>query len=164
MATNTVDINFCIFLDVNNHQFDAPDDRENAPAQQDHHLNETVQVAQQLSPGLTSAVNGGADDTNCFPWFQSQSKLNRLEVRAALSMSINVLPVWLCTFPVTLNAIALYWCIQFENDCSTILYLNPYIRDLFLIHSIYNPMMYMSSSTEFRRALLRLVKKCKIIK
>jgi hypothetical protein len=47
--------------------------------------------------------------TQCFAWFHTRPKISRLEIRAALSLSINFLPVWLCTFPVTLNAIAIYW-------------------------------------------------------
>lgn len=35
----------------------------------------------------------------CFPWIQPRSKVNRLEVRAALSMSMNVLPFWLLYSP-----------------------------------------------------------------
>lgn len=44
----------------------------------------------------------------CFPRLCGRSKFSRLEFRAAFNMSINVLPVWLCTFPVALNAISPY--------------------------------------------------------
>jgi hypothetical protein len=98
----------------------------------------------------------------CFSWFYSRPKISRLEIRAALSMSINVLPVWLCTFPVTLNAIAIYWCFCLQINCPVIMQINPYITDLFLLDFIYNPLMYMSSSTEFKRALVRLKHKFKI--
>ena len=47
------------------------------------------------------------DIVECFPWMSGRSKINRMEVRAALSMSINVLPFWLCTFPVSCQSIAL---------------------------------------------------------
>lgn len=99
------------------------------------------------------------EESMCFPWLRGRSKFSRLEFRAAFSMSINVLPVWLCTFPVALNAIALYWCIRMKLNCSLIFLINPYICDLFLIHCIYNPVMYMSSSTEFWRAMSRFLRK-----
>ncbi len=86
-------------------------------------------------------------------------KVNLLEIRAAIHLSINVLPFWVCTFPVTCNAIAIYWCIRLETECSVFFNINPYLRDMFLFHSIYNPMMYMLSSCEFRRAISHFIQK-----
>lgn len=111
---------------------------------------------QQLAQNCQSDFDEGS---LCFPWLHGRAKLSRLEFRAAFNMSINVLPVWLCTFPVTLNAISLYWCVHLELNCSTIVLINPYIKDLFLLQIIYNPVMYISSSTEFWRALFHLVRK-----
>lgn len=96
----------------------------------------------------------------------SSSKISRLEIQAALNMSVNVLPFWFCTFPVSCYAIGLYWCIRTEGDCSTILRTWPYMWNFFLLHSIYNPVMYMLYSCEFRRAILhitrKLVNKCQL--
>ncbi len=96
-------------------------------------------------------------ETECFAWVPGRPKTNRLEVRAALSMSVNVLPFWLCTFPVSCQAIALYWCMRLEASCYTTIYQNSYfLRELFMIHSIYNPLMYMITSCEFRKALFHI--------
>jgi hypothetical protein len=103
-----------------------------------------------------------AADTLCFSWFFNRPKLNRLEIHAALNMSINVLPVWLCTFPVTLNAIVIYWCIRLEKNCPIAFQINSYFTDFFLIQTIYNPLMYMSTSTEFKRAVTHLKQKCQL--
>jgi hypothetical protein len=97
-------------------------------------------------------------DTMCFSCFFNRPKINRLEILAALKM-VFVLPVWLCTFPVTLNAIMIYWCIRLEQHCPVIFQINPYFTDLFLVHVIYNPLMYMSTSTEFKRAVAHLKQK-----
>jgi 5-hydroxytryptamine receptor 1 len=88
-----------------------------------------------------------------------RTKINRLEVRAALDMSVNVLPFWLCTFPVSCYAMALYWCVRLEGECDAVFLTWTYMWDLFLLHSIYNPVAYMSTSTEFRRALLHIARK-----
>ena len=100
----------------------------------------------------------------CFSWFFNRPKLNRLEIRTAFSMSVNMLPFCFCTFPVTLNAIAIYWCIRLQTNCPTVFLINPYLTDLFLIHTIYNPLMYIFTSREFKRALIHLKDKlkCKI--
>jgi hypothetical protein len=100
-------------------------------------------------------------DTQCFAWFRTRPKISRLEIHAALSLSINFLPVWLCTFPVTLNAIAIYWCFRLGTSCPTLFRINPFICDLFLIQIVYNPLMCMYTSKEFKRALAHLKQKCK---
>ena len=103
-----------------------------------------------------------ATHTNFFHWIQDRSKLNRLEIRAALCMLINILPVLLGTFPLTLNSIALYWCIRLQKtNCSIVFEMNPYLRDLFRLHTIYAPIMYMTTSREFHRALIHLIQKWK---
>ncbi|XP_046454717.1 uncharacterized protein LOC124202411 isoform X2 [Daphnia pulex] len=99
------------------------------------------------------------DDTLCFTWFLNRPKLNRLEIRAAFSMSVNILPFWLCTFPVTVNGIIIYWCIHLQMNCPTVYRINPYIYDLFIVHVIYNPLMYISTSKEFKRALIHFKQK-----
>lgn len=102
-----------------------------------------------------------AEPELCFSWFYNRPKFNRMEIRAALTMSVNVLPVCLCTFPVTLNGIAIYWCIRLGKNCPILYQLNPYIYDFFQIYIVYNPIMYMFTSTEFKRALIHLKKKLK---
>jgi 5-hydroxytryptamine receptor 1 len=86
-------------------------------------------------------------------------KIHRLEVQAAFIMSANILPFSLCTFPVSCYAIALYWCLRLDGDCDTILLTWTYMWDWFMLHSIYNPVMFMSTSPEFWKALLRITRK-----
>ena len=124
------------------------------------HKDAVVESAQHwLHQNLESE---SSDTTDCFPWLQSHIKLSRLEVRAALNMSVSVLPVCLCTFPVTLNAIAIYWCIRLQRNCALLFGINPYFHDLFLIQAIYNPLMYMWRSAEFWRAVSHSLQKCKL--
>lgn len=105
---------------------------------------------------LSSSVDHPA---RTFIWKQVGSKVNRLEVQAAFSLSVNILPFWLCTFPVSCFAMATYWCTRFEGDCDTFLLLWTYLWDFFMLHSIYNPLMYMISCREFRRALFHTTAK-----
>ena len=110
-------------------------------------------------PNPTAQTSPEINTNNFFSWFRMRPNIKGLETRAALSLSINVLPFWVCTFPVTCNAIALYWCIRLESDCSIIFKINPYLRNMFLFHAIYNPFMYMLTSHEFRRALSHFIRK-----
>ena len=132
------------------------------PRQQRNEMNEGNSVeneADATGNALQQHLESQMDDPLCFSWFANRSKINRQEIRAALSLSINMLPFWLCTFPVTLNAIAIYWCVHLQMNCPTVFRINPYLTDLFLIHTVYNPLMYMFNSKEFKRALIHLRKK-----
>ena len=117
----------------------------------------------ETSPDFLATSSDDENTSECFGWFQNQSKVNQLEIRAALILSVNILPFWICTFPVTCNAISLYWCVRLGTDCSTTFAIYPYIGNLFLFHSIYNPLMYMFFSGEFRRALAHWVWKIRQI-
>ena len=114
---------------------------------------------------LQQHLESQLDDPLCFSWFANRSKINRQEIRAALNLSINMLPFWLCTFPVTLNGIAIYWCVLLQSNCPIVYRINPYFTDWFIVHTLYNPMMYIFTSKEFKRALIHLKDKmrCKII-
>lgn len=114
------------------------------------------------SDNTTLKMAPDVDDAECFPWMpiRRPNKVNRLEIRAALNMSVNILPFWLCTFPVSCNIMALYWCVRLEGDvCDVIDSGWPYLWNLFMLHTVYNPAMYMFTSFEFRRALPRVTKK-----
>ena len=117
----------------------------------------------EFAPGNTlQHLESHLDHTLCFFWFTNRPKLNRLEIRAALNMSVNMIPFWLCTFPVTLNAIMIYWCFRLQIKCSFIQQTNPYLVDWFTVHTIYNPLMYMFTSIEFKRAVINLKNKIKL--
>ncbi|KAK4010967.1 adenosine receptor A2b-like [Daphnia magna] len=90
---------------------------------------------------------------------QAASKVNRLEVQAAFSLSVNILPFWLCTFPLSCFAMATYWCTRLGGNCDTFLFIWTYMWDIFMLHSIYNPLMYMISCHDFRRALCHIFRK-----
>lgn len=121
-------------------------------------FNERNRVLTQTDKIFSSTFE--SEEGYCFQWMpQLKPQINRLEIRAALNMSINTIPIWIFTFPITCNGIALYWCTRLGTSCSFITITNPYLRNMFLFHAIYNPVMYMFSSMEFRRALRRLIEK-----
>ena len=108
---------------------------------------------------LTSQSVNNQDDIQSFARKSNRSKISRLELQAALNLSVNILPFWLCTFPVACYVIIDYWCIRLETSCDTVLstYGN-YFWNVFMFHSIYNPIMYMATCSEFRRALRHIAK------
>ena len=94
---------------------------------------------------------------------QRRPKINRLDIKTAHNMSITFFPFWMFIFPLVFNTIALYWCIRMEADCTLILAIRPFQRDVVvLFNGVYNPVMYMKSNSEFRRALDHLTRKLNI--
>ncbi|XP_046458954.1 uncharacterized protein LOC124205549 [Daphnia pulex] len=108
---------------------------------------------------LASQAIRNLGDTESFPWMPTRSKVNRLEVQAALNLSVNILPFWLCTFPVACNTIVVYWCIRLDVNFDILMVTLNFFWDTFMLHSIYNPIMYMATCAEFQRAFLRIANK-----
>ncbi|KZS17503.1 Uncharacterized protein APZ42_016373 [Daphnia magna] len=92
-------------------------------------------------------------------WKPAASKANRLEVQAAFSLSVNILPFWLCTFPLSCFSITTIWCTILGGNCGTFLLMWTYMWDIFMLHSIYNPLVYMITCHEFHRALCHIIRK-----
>ena len=68
-------------------------------------LTDTEKVEQlqaDNAPGnaIANQLDCELNDIDYFSWFFNRPKLNRLEIRAALSMSINMIPFWFCAFPL----------------------------------------------------------------
>ena len=125
-----------------------------------HRQGSTVECDRDARPPMMpSQSTRNQNDTECFPWMPIRSKINRLEVQAALNLSVNILPFWLCTFPVACYAIVVYWCIRLDANCDTIVVTWNYFWDTFMLHSVYNPIVYMVTCSEFRRAVLHIAKK-----
>ena len=117
-------------------------------------------VAVAGSDSLPATCVNNQELNACFSWAKiGPNKINPLEIRAAITMSVNILPFLVCSFPVTCNAIALYWCIRLESDCLIIFTINPYFRNIFIFYGIYIPLIYMLTSREFRQSLSLFLKK-----
>lgn len=103
-----------------------------------------------------------AFNLHCFPWGKTQrTGIARLDFRAALILSVNVLPFWLFTFPLAFYIMAIYWCSKLQLECSYELMMEAdgYVKFLFYTPCIYMPVMYAMNSSELQRALKHLFKK-----
>lgn len=98
--------------------------------------------------------SGDNEDTSPPTVTNKCKQLSKLEVRAALSLSINVLPMWLCHLPIAVSAIALYWCFyqHQSGDCGAIVQVNVWMKNVYFAHSLYIPCTYVITNREFHRA------------
>lgn len=108
-----------------------------------------------------SPVNNGSDTIECHHFWQTifERTPRNLEAKAALSLSIYVLPMWLCHFPQAFFTFALFWCLNFEKECISILKINAVVKNFYFAYTFYNPLMYVVTSKEFHRAVVRLCKR-----
>ena len=95
-----------------------------------------------------------------------QHRINRLELEATVTLVCGVMS--LCFFSLPYSAVSMsdWICrrhlhqfapIQHQKWCSSVQFTLPYLRELFLIHSVYNPIMYMIRSREFTNALRSII-------
>lgn len=82
-----------------------------------------------------------------------------LEAKAALSLSVYVLPMWICHFPQAFFAFTLYWCLKLGRHCMPVMEINSMMKNIYFFYTFYNPVMYAVTSREFRRAFARLYKR-----
>lgn len=88
-------------------------------------------------------------------------RINRLELEATVTLVCGV--VSLCFFSLPYSAVSMGdWICRRHQPmefrwCSTVQYTVPYARELFLVHSVYNPIMYMIRSREFSEALRSII-------
>lgn len=73
---------------------------------------------------------------------------------------MNVMPMWICQIPLALNTMTLYWYIKFEKDVTLIVSTNVWLRNIYHVFLVYNPLMFIFVSRGFLRALLRLLDRC----
>lgn len=175
MALENFGENWTNFLNLSNLGIEVQEVPGSGPLQAAHHQRIAINVEQsnvdvtndQMQNDKTTSTGlFNSDDADCFPWFRPQ--INRLEVKAALNLSVNTIPFWICTFPITGFGISIYWALVYRLDCSMLLTINFYMDFMFLFHLVYNPVMYMCRSLEFRRAFKRFCQKwspitCKVI-
>jgi len=127
-------------------------------------LGEAEEIEQRMQQLIRAEIlpSNHQENMNCMSSFLLQiSGIKRLEIRTALQLFINILPFWICTFPLSCCSMAMYWCIELRLNTSILYVAISYTRDLFLVHVIYNPVMYMCNSIEFQSAVVHLFQKLK---
>ncbi|XP_046447839.1 rhodopsin-like [Daphnia pulex] len=95
-----------------------------------------------------------------------QHRINRLELEATVTLVCGVMSLCLFSLPYSAISMGDWICrrylhpfspIPHHNWCSAVQFTLPYLRELFLIHSVYNPIMYMIRSREFTNALRSII-------
>ena len=80
--------------------------------------------------------------------------ISKLQLEATWILAADVISLCLISSPIFLLFFSNLFCAQ---DCTTFDWMIPYYRELVLVHSVYNPIIYMCRSKEFSTALR---KKC----
>lgn len=81
--------------------------------------------------------------------------ISKLEVEATWTLAQGVTSLGIISSPVLIVLMGAFFCSQIYDDCTAVTWMIPYFRELVLIHTIYNPIMYIYRSQEFSSAIKR---------
>jgi hypothetical protein len=83
--------------------------------------------------------------------------ISKLEVEATWTLAQGVISLGIISSPILITSLGAFFCSHFYDDCTAVTWMISYFRELILIHTIYNPIMYICRNQEFSSALLRKV-------
>ena len=95
-------------------------------------------------PNLTSVVNLSSN----MVIHVDNEKLSRMELEAARTLVIGVASLFAMTFAILVLFIILYVCQLNKFECDSVRWLAPYFKELWLIHSVYNPIIWFMRNDE----------------
>ena len=95
-------------------------------------------------PNLTSVVNLSSN----MVIHVDNEKLSRMELEAARTLVIGVASLFAMTFAIIVLFIILYVCQLNKFECDSVRWLAPYFKELWLIHSVYNPIIWFMRNDE----------------
>lgn len=79
--------------------------------------------------------------------------ISKLEVEAAWTLVMGAISLLLISSPIFVVLVSSLLCSHLYDDCTSVSWLIPYFRELILIHTVYNPVVYIYRCREFRDAL-----------
>ena len=85
--------------------------------------------------------------------------ISRLELEASITLVSGVVPLFFFTLPLAFVFLAIIFCKMnpWQCDDSTFTVLIPYVRELHLLHAVISPLIYILRSSEFSKALRRII-------
>lgn len=106
---------------------------------------------------LSSPPNGAIrqePDSTFFVHVGSET-ISRLEIEAAWTLLAGVSSLCIFASPIFFVLLGAFYCSQVYDDCRSVTWMIPYFRELILVHTVYNPIIYIWRSREFTSALGR---------
>ncbi len=98
----------------------------------------TVSVANNPSSSMTIHVNG--------------ETLSRMEIEATRTLIAGVTSLFVMASPLIVYFLAANSCRFFSNnlECNRFIWVAPYLKELGLFHTVYNPLIWLLRNNEFR--------------
>ena len=78
----------------------------------------------------------------------NRETISKLELEATMTLVQGVTSLLLISSPIFIVSLSVLFCNQFYDDCTAVTWMIPYFRELILVHTIYNPIMYIYRSHE----------------
>jgi len=114
-----------------------------APAQEETTFTSSTRNSQMLETNRNSTffIHVGSET------------ISKLEVEAAWTLVMGAISLLLISSPIFVVLVSSLLCSHLYDDCISVSWLIPYFRELILIHTVYNPVVYIYRCREFRDAL-----------
>ncbi|XP_057366092.1 beta-1 adrenergic receptor-like [Daphnia carinata] len=81
--------------------------------------------------------------------------ISKLEIEAAWTLAQGVTSLAIISSPIFIVWLGAFYCGHVYDDCTAVTWMIPYFRELVLVHTVYNPIMYIWRSHEFSSAVKR---------
>ncbi|KZS14955.1 Uncharacterized protein APZ42_019463 [Daphnia magna] len=81
--------------------------------------------------------------------------ISKLEIEATWTLAQGVTSLAIISSPIFIVWLGAFYCSHVYDDCTAVTWMIPYFRELVLVHTVYNPIMYIWRSHEFSSAVKR---------
>ena len=84
----------------------------------------------------------------------TRSRLSRLEIEATQTLIAGVTSLLVLTCPLLIYFVVLFACRSwYQEECPNVFNLAPYFLELWLIHAVFSPVMYLIRNSELSSVL-----------
>lgn len=110
-----------------------------------------------IRPSMSSPVNDRAtiSSVRVMSIHVDRGKLSQMEMEATRSLVIGVTSLVLTVFPPVIFVFTYFGCrlVTGQFDCNNLTVVAPYLRELGLIHAVYNPLIFLMRNKELRLSI-----------
>lgn len=124
-----------------------------------------IGLEQQNSPAIQLGCSGSSSNNTLKPdeYFVHlpDKTISRLELEASVTLWCGVATLCFFTLPLACLFLAIFICRATAQPwCDDVVELIPYARELFLLHAVVSPLLYIFRSREFSSAFRRMLPSC----
>ncbi len=123
-----------------------------------------IEETSMMSPQANIIINNASRQTLDISVHVNSETIRKLEVEAARTLVQGATSLLLISSPIFILSLGVLFCNQVYDDCTAVTWMIPYFRELILIHTIYNPIMYICRSRELSSTVALVFDRLTVLK